>query len=64
VSQDFASGFFQRPRQQILLPLSTTPVANLTPVPMTPAANFANGTAGIVNTSGKFAICVNDTGSK
>jgi hypothetical protein len=44
-----------------------TPVANLPPVPpvsTTPAANFATGTAGIVDTGGKFATTVNDTGGK
>jgi hypothetical protein len=29
---------------------------------MTPATNFATSTAGVVDTSGKFATCVNDTG--
>jgi hypothetical protein len=28
----------------------------------TPAANFATSTAGVVDTGGKFAISVNDTG--
>ncbi len=41
-----------------------TPLANLLPVSMTPAANFATGTAGVVDTCGKFATDVNDTGSK
>jgi hypothetical protein len=31
---------------------------------MTPAVNFATGTAGVVDTGGKFAIHVNDIGSK
>ncbi len=31
-------------------PLSTTPVAYMPPVPVTPAANFATGTAGIIDT--------------
>jgi hypothetical protein len=35
-------------------PLSTTPVANLAPVSMKPAANFATGLAGVVDTGGKF----------
>ncbi len=31
---------------------------------MTPAANFDSSSAGIVNTSGKFATSVNDTRGK
>jgi hypothetical protein len=31
---------------------------------MTPAANFATGTAGVVDTGGKFSNAVNDTGGK
>jgi hypothetical protein len=31
---------------------------------MTPAANFATGTAGVVDTGGKFAAGVNNTGGK
>jgi hypothetical protein len=42
------------------LPVSTTPVAKL-PSVVTPAANFATGTAGVVDTCGKFASSVNDT---
>jgi hypothetical protein len=40
-----------------------TRVANLPPVSTTPAANFATstGTAGVVDTSGKFAAGVNKT---
>jgi len=34
------------------------------PVPTTPAVNFAIGTAGVVDTGGKFATGVNDTGGK
>jgi hypothetical protein len=30
---------------------------------MTPAANFATGTAGVVETGGKFATGVNGTGN-
>jgi hypothetical protein len=30
----------------------------------TPKANFATGTAGVVDTGGKFATSVNDTGGK
>jgi hypothetical protein len=37
-----------------LLLVSTTPVANLPPVSMTPAANFATGTTGVVDTGGQF----------
>ncbi len=36
-------------------PVSTTIMANLPPVSMTPAANFATSTTGVVDTSGKFA---------
>ncbi len=39
-------------------------MANLPPVPMTPAANFATSTAGVVETAGKFATGVKDTGGK
>jgi hypothetical protein len=35
-------------------PVSTTPVANLPPALTTLAANFATGTAGVVDTSGKY----------
>jgi hypothetical protein len=31
---------------------------------MTPAANFATSSAGVVDTGGKFATGVNDTGGK
>jgi hypothetical protein len=34
------------------------------PVSTTPATNFAIDTAGVVDTSGKFAIGVNDTSGK
>jgi hypothetical protein len=45
--------------------VSTTPVANLPPLSMTPvAANFANSSPCVVDTGGKFATGVNDTGSK
>jgi hypothetical protein len=58
-----------------LLPVSTTPVANLPPESTTPAANFATScrrcqrcqwqiATGINDTSGKFATGVNDTGGK
>jgi hypothetical protein len=33
-------------------------------VSTTPVANFANSFASVVDTGGKFAICVNDTGGK
>jgi hypothetical protein len=39
-------------------------VANLPPVSTTPAANFANSFASVVDSCGKFATSVNDTGSK
>jgi hypothetical protein len=42
-----------------LPPVSTTPVANLPP-----AANFATSFTSVVDTGGKFAIDVNDTGGK
>ncbi len=42
----------------------TTLVANLPPVSMTLAANFANSLASVVDTGGKFANGVNDTGNK
>jgi hypothetical protein len=35
-------------------PVLTTPMANLAPASTTPGANFATGTAGIVDTSGKL----------
>jgi hypothetical protein len=41
-----------------------TPVANLPPVSMTPAANFDTGIAGVVDTGGKFATSVTDTSGK
>ncbi len=41
--------------------VSTTPAASLPLVSTTPAANFAIGTAGAVDTSGKFAVGVNYT---
>ncbi len=44
---------------------NTAPVAkNLSSVSMTPAVNFATGTAGVVDTCGKFASDVNDTSGK
>jgi hypothetical protein len=43
--------------------LSTTPVANLPQLSTTMAANFATSTAGVVDTGGKFATDVNDTGA-
>jgi hypothetical protein len=47
-----------------LLPVSTTPAANLPPVSTTPAANFATSSPCVVDTGGKFATSVNDTGGK
>ncbi len=47
-----------------LLPLSSTSLANLPQVSTTPATNLATGTAGVVDTGGKFATSVSDTGSK
>jgi hypothetical protein len=45
-------------------PVSTTPVASLSPVSMTLAVNFPTGTPGVVDTGVKFDTGVNDTGSK
>jgi hypothetical protein len=39
-------------------------VANLPPVSMTPAANFATNFTSVVDTGDKFATGVNDTGGK
>ncbi len=39
-----------------MLPLSTTPVAYLPPVPVTPAANFATDTAGIIGTVANLRV--------
>jgi hypothetical protein len=39
-------------------------VANLPPVSTTPAANFATIFPSVVDTGGKFATGVNDTGGK
>jgi hypothetical protein len=39
-------------------------VANFPLLSTTLAANFATGTAGVVDTVGKFSTSVNDTGSK
>jgi hypothetical protein len=39
-------------------------MANLTMVSTTPVANFATGTAGVVDTGGKFANDINDTGDQ
>jgi hypothetical protein len=44
-------------------PVSTTPVANLPPVSTTPVA-FSTIFASVVDTGGKFATGVNDTGGK
>jgi hypothetical protein len=40
------------------------PVANLPPVSITPAADFATSFASVVDTGGKFATGVNDAGDK
>jgi hypothetical protein len=50
-------------------PASTTLVADLPPVSMTPAAklllvNFSTNFASVVDTGGKFATSVNDAGGK
>jgi hypothetical protein len=45
-----------------LPPVSTTMVANLPLVSTTPAANIATSFASVVDTGGKFAAGVNDTG--
>jgi hypothetical protein len=44
--------------------VSTTPAAFLPPVSTTLAANFATRFASVVDSGGKFAISVNDTGGK
>jgi hypothetical protein len=41
-----------------------TPAANLPLVLTTPAANFATSSPCVVDTGGKFATNVNDTGGK
>jgi hypothetical protein len=43
---------------------TTTPAAKFPPVSTTPAANFAASFACVVDTGGKFATDVNDTGGK
>jgi hypothetical protein len=45
-------------------PVSTTAAANLPPVSTIPAANFSTSFASIVDTGGKFATGVNDTGGE
>jgi hypothetical protein len=45
-------------------PVSLTPLANFPLVSMTRAVNFAAGTDGVIDTTGKFAIGVNNKGSK
>jgi hypothetical protein len=47
-----------------LLPVSTTPAANLPPESTTLAANFATSSPYVVDTGGKFATGVNHTGGK
>ncbi len=47
-----------------LLPVLTTPAANLPPVSTTPTANFATSSPCVVDTGGKFATGVNDTSDK
>jgi hypothetical protein len=44
--------------------VSTTPVENLPPLSTTPATNFATSTDSVVDTGGKFATGVNNTGAK
>jgi hypothetical protein len=39
-------------------------MANLPPVSIIPAVNFATSTTSVVDTGGKFATAVNNTGSK
>ncbi len=74
----FASGFFHEsssPKPQIFSKIrrdihksrGTTGVNEASgkpPVSTTPAANFATGTAGVVDTGGKFVTGVNNTGGK
>jgi hypothetical protein len=76
VTRFFASGFFHEsvsPQPQSI-PLGTFRIfrkfaeifasKGAPPVSMTPAANFATSLASVVDTGGKFAIGVNDTGGK
>ncbi len=44
--------------------MSTTPLANLPPVSLTPVAYFATSSPCVVYTGGKFATGVNHTGGK
>jgi hypothetical protein len=39
-----------------------TPATNFSPVSTTPAENFATGSAGVIDTSGKIATGVNEPG--
>ncbi len=41
-----------------------TPTANLPPISITPAANFATSFAIVVDTGGKFDASVNNTGGQ
>jgi hypothetical protein len=50
------SKFFEKSQRYLQV---TTLVANLTLLSTTPALNFATGTAGYVDTSGKFSAGVN-----
>jgi hypothetical protein len=45
-------------------PVSTKLVANLPPISTTLATYFTTSFASVVDTSGKFALGVNDTGGK
>jgi hypothetical protein len=60
----FFRKFLEMFASQGLPPVSTTLAANLPPVSTTPAANFATSFPSVVDTGGKFAIGVNDTGGK
>jgi hypothetical protein len=65
VSQDcfeFFRKFVEIFASQGAPPVSTTPVANLPLVSTTPAANFATIFPSVVDTGGKYATGVNDTG--
>jgi hypothetical protein len=49
---------------QVAPPISTTSVANLSPVSKTPEANFSKSFPCVADTGGKFATGVSDTGGK
>jgi hypothetical protein len=58
VTRFFASGFFH---ESVSPPPQSIPLG---PVSTTPTANFATSFPSVVDTGGKFATGVNDTGGK